>query len=276
MSACALTIAGSDSGGGAGVQADLRVFARLGVFGTSALTAITAQNLGGVSAVRGVEPTMVRAQIDAVLAGFPVAAVKTGMLWSAAIVREVAAALAAARLPLIVDPVMVATSGARLLDDDAVDAYRTLLAPIAALITPNLDEVAALSGAPIDPAADGERLAEAAATLGQRLGCPVLLKGGHLAGDPVDVLWRPAGVVAWRHPRVTGTNTHGTGCMLSAAVAAQLALGHELEVACERALAFVHDALVRARSIGGARLAGIEEASADPLPITRVLSSPRE
>jgi len=275
MSACALTIAGSDSGGGAGVQADLRVFHRLGVFGTSAVTAVTAQNLSGVTAVRGIEPEIVRAQIAAVRGGFPVGAVKTGMLWSAAIAREVAAALAAMRLPLVVDPVMVATSGARLLDDDAVDAYRSALAPVATLVTPNLDEAAVLSGTPIDPAADVDSLAEAAAALGRQLDCSILLKGGHLSGDPIDVLWQPSGLVAWRHPRVAGANTHGTGCMLSAAISAHLALGHELEAACERALAFVHDALVRARPIGAGRLAGIEEASADPRLISRVLSRPR-
>ena len=205
-----LSIAGSDSGGGAGIQADLRVFSRLGTFGTTALTAITAQNLGGVTDVAAVPASNVAAQIEAVLSGFPVRAVKTGMLWSAEIVRIVAAAGASGRVPYwVVDPVMVASSGARLLREDAVAAYRELLAPHATVVTPNLDEAAVLLEIEhIGP----EDMAEAARALTARLRCPVLLKGGHLEGDPVDVLVAGGELTSWKHPRLAGVNTHGTGC----------------------------------------------------------------
>lgn len=273
----ALTIAGSDSSGGAGIQADLRVFHRLGAFGTSAITAVTAQNLDGVTGVTGIAPDLVRAQISAVLEGFPVTAAKTGMLWSRDIVATVAEAIvarnarsddgsraeprAASPLAVVVDPVMVATSGARLLDEDAVDAYRTLLLPHAALATPNLDEAAVLLG---DDAITRDRLRAAADRLFERFGCPILLKGGHLHGDPIDVLCHADGLIGWRHPRVEGVNTHGSGCMLSAAIAAGLAAGDALQRACERGLAFVHDALARGcRPTPGIRLADVERARAD-------------
>ena len=195
----ALTVAGSDSGGGAGIQADLRTFACLGVFGTSAITAVTAQNLAGVRDVVAIPPASVRAEIEAVVEGFPLRAVKTGMLWSAAIVEEVAALVAAGALPApVVDPVMVATSGARLLEADAVAAYESLLFPRARVITPNLDEAALLLGDVI--AADG--LEAAARALADRYACPVLLKGGHAEGDPVDVLCLRAHIHVHRNERV--------------------------------------------------------------------------
>lgn len=257
MRPVALSIAGSDSGGGAGIQADLRVFHRLGAFGTTVVTAVTAQNLAGVSGVIGVDPAMVGKQIAAVTGGFEVRGIKTGMLWSAAIVREVAAALAAVDAPVIVDPVMVATSGARLLDAAAIEAYRQALLPRATLLTPNLDEAAVLLER--DTVA-GQAIVEVADALHARLGCAVLLKGGHLTGDPVDVFRDDSGRAVWRHSRVARVNTHGTGCMLSAAVAACLALGYELLPACERALAFVHDALARGAEGEGIVLADIEHA----------------
>jgi hydroxymethylpyrimidine/phosphomethylpyrimidine kinase len=161
-------------------------------------------------------------------------------------------------LPLVVDPVMVATSGARLLAEPAVAVYRQMLCPRATLVTPNLDEAAVLLGEDDIPP---ERLFDAASVLADRLGCAVLLKGGHLRGDPLDVLRHPGGTAAWRHPRIGQVDTHGSGCMLSAAVAAQLARGHELVTACEAALAFVHRALEHGRPVApGLRLADIEAA----------------
>ena len=264
----ALTIAGSDSGGGAGVQMDLRVFQRLGVFGTSALAALTAQNLEGVRDVRVVEEEHLRAQLAAVLEGFHVRAAKTGMLATAANVLAVAEAMEGARVPLVVDPVMVATSGARLLAEDAVDAYRQALLPRAALATPNLDEAAVLLEVE-HIAPDGLR--DAAHALFERLRCPVLLKGGHLPGAPLDLLRHAGGVAAWRHARIERVNTHGSGCLLSAAIAARLALGDELVAACETALAFAHDALARGVLLeGGARLADVEHATADVAALERV------
>ncbi len=252
----ALTVAGSDSGGGAGIQADLRTFARLGSFGTCAITAITAQNLSGVRDVSGVAPSTVRAQIEAVAQGFPVRGVKTGMLWSAAIVEEVAALVAAGTVPApVVDPVMVATSGARLLEPDAVAAYEASLFPRARLITPNLDEAALLLGAAIGA---GE-LEEAARALGARYGRPVLLKGGHADGDPVDVLYAGDRVIVHRNARIAEVNTHGSGCTLSAAIAAGLAHGRELEDACAAAIAFLQRALRTPAALEhGERVIGIE------------------
>ncbi|MCB1741433.1 MAG: bifunctional hydroxymethylpyrimidine kinase/phosphomethylpyrimidine kinase [Gammaproteobacteria bacterium] len=242
----ALSIAGSDSGGGAGIQADLRVFSRLGVFGTTVITAITAQNLDGVTDVAGLEADMVMHQIDAVVDGFSVAAVKTGMLWSSEIVERVAAAAHAGLLPrLVVDPVMVATSGARLLDDAAVSAYQSELLPAAELITPNLDEAAVLLG----HAVERDQMYACAERLATRLGCSVLLKGGHLQGDPIDVLYHEGQLREWRHARIDGVNTHGSGCTLSAAIAGYRAMGVELVEACDRGLAFLQSAFAAARPV---------------------------
>jgi hydroxymethylpyrimidine/phosphomethylpyrimidine kinase len=206
-----LSIAGSDSGGGAGIQADLRTLSRLEIFGTTAVTAVTAQNLTGVSEVHGVPVSHVRAQIEAVLTGFAVRAVKTGMLWSAEIVRAVAEARHSDRARYwIVDPVMVATSGARLLHDDAVEAYRRELLPGATLVTPNLDEAAVFLGVERLRRAD---MAEAARSLALRLGCAVLLKGGHLEGDPLDLLWADGEVTQWTHRRLGPVRAQGPGGM---------------------------------------------------------------
>lgn len=263
----ALSVAGSDSGGGAGIQADLRAFSRLGVFGTTAITAVTAQNLDGVRAVAGVPADVVEAQIAAVLEGFDVGALKTGMLWSAEIIERVARTVAARGIPAVVDPVMVATSGARLLREDAVAAYRDALAPACAVITPNLDEAAVLLERDGIGAAEVD---EAARALSRRLGCSVLLKGGHLSGDPVDVLWHDGQWTRWTHARVTGVDTHGSGCMLSAAIAAWLARGADLIAACERGLGFVHSALSTPLALaGGVRLAGIEHARGEDAPLQR-------
>jgi hydroxymethylpyrimidine/phosphomethylpyrimidine kinase len=218
----ALTIAGSDSGGGAGIQADLKTFLSLGVFGTSALTAITAQNTLGVSAVHPVPIDVVKGQIQAVLTDLPPAAIKIGMLATAELVLAVVEALADYAGPVVLDPVMVATSGDVLLSPDAVGALRDVLAPRCALITPNLPELQVLGGE---------------AFLAQTT-IPVLVKGGHGEGPEVlDTLHRPGEAPrSWRHLRVHTRNTHGTGCTLSAAIAARLALGDPLEDAVAFAL----------------------------------------
>jgi len=252
----ALTIAGSDSGGGAGIQADLRVFARMEVFGTSALTAVTAQNLEGVRAVVGLGAEAVTRQVRAVLEGFPVAAVKTGMLWDAETIAAVARLAAEPGFPpLVVDPVMVATSGDRLLREDAVAAYRELLLPRAALVTPNLPEAEVLLGR----ALDATQLEGEAAELSRGCRCPVLLKGGHLEGDPLDLLRVAGQSWRWMHPRISGVTPHGTGCMLSAAITGALALGAELPDACAAGIELVASALAHPIVLSsGQRLPGIE------------------
>jgi hydroxymethylpyrimidine/phosphomethylpyrimidine kinase len=253
----ALTIAGSDSGGGAGIQADLRAFSALGCYGTTAITAVTAQNLSGVDAVLGIEARLVEAQVRAVLSGFEVRATKTGMLWTADTVEAVAA-FAGELGSLVVDPVMVATSGDPLLQEDAVRAYRDTLLPRASLATPNLDEAATLLGVDAVPR---EEIESAARDLERQLGCPVLLKGGHLDGDPVDLLSQDGVIHRWQHPRVTMVNTHGSGCTLSAAITARLARGDRLVAACTAALDFLHRAFALPHLLSdGTRLAGIETA----------------
>lgn len=220
----ALTIAGSDSGGGAGVQADLKTFAAHGVFGTSVLTALTAQNTLGVRGVHVVPAAFVTEQLDAVLDDIAVHATKIGMLADAQVVAAVAAAVRRGGLgPVVLDPVMVATSGDRLLDPAAVAAVREDLLPVADLVTPNVPEAAVLLDA--EPATDLDVARAHARELFFRTGTAVLLKGGHLDGpESVDVLVGPAGETVLRRPRVDTTATHGTGCTLSAALAAQAAL----------------------------------------------------
>ena len=239
----ALTIAGSDSSGGAGVQADLKTFAALGVFGASAITAVTAQNTTGVRDVHGVPVSSVVAQVEAVLDDLDVRAVKTGMLGTAAVVHAVAAL--ADRLPhLVVDPVMVASSGARLLEQAAERAYVDALLPRTAVLTPNLHEAQVLLGATITTLAEQREAARALGELGPRA---VLVKGGHTvdgAGDDaVDVLWDGAQLLELRAPRVAGTNDHGTGCSLASAIAAGLAKGDGLVDAVAAAKAYVARAL---------------------------------
>lgn len=249
--AIALTIAGSDSSGGAGIQADLKTFSALGVYGASVITALTAQNTLGVTGVHAAPVDFVGQQIEAVLGDLAVGAVKTGMLANAGIVREVAAALAKRpALPLIVDPVMVATSGDRLLEPDAVDAYRQRLIPRAALITPNLAEAAALLDEPLalDLAA-AEHQARALLALGSG---GVLVKGGHrAAAEAVDVLALADG--SMHHiaaPWVETSNTHGTGCTLSAAIAALMATGMPLVEAVRGGKRYLTAALSAGRDLG--------------------------
>lgn len=246
----ALTIAGSDSGGGAGIQADLKTFEAHGVFGTSVVTAVTAQNTLGVSAVHAIPTDVVRAQIDAVAADLRPAAVKTGMLASAELIETVAAGLSSHALtPVVVDPVMVATSGDRLLAEDALSTLVDVLLPHATLVTPNLPEAAILVGRPVEGVDD---MAEVARAIGDVGPGAVLLKGGHLGdGDAVvDVLWSGGEVHLWEHPRLDTQHTHGTGCTLSSAIAARLARGDELLHAVAGALAYVHRAIEHAPGLG--------------------------
>jgi len=244
-----LTIAGSDSGGGAGIQADLKTFSALGCFGMTAITALTAQNTTGVRAIHGVPLEMLRDQIDAVVEDIGVDAVKIGMLHSPDIVRTVAEAIDRHGLQRVVlDPVMVATSGAVLIDNPAIAALIKDLFGRAVLVTPNLDEAALLVGRPLASEADMEAAAHELLAKGARA---VLLKGGHLAGEVVCDLLQVAGSAPhWmRAPRIATANTHGTGCTLSSAIAAYLALGYTLVDAVEAARTYVRGALATGASV---------------------------
>jgi hydroxymethylpyrimidine/phosphomethylpyrimidine kinase len=245
----ALTIAGSDSGGGAGIQADLKTFQRFGVFGTSVITAITAQNTHGVTAWTATTPALVTAQIDAVATDLRPAAVKSGMLGSRAVIEAVAAGLRRHALaPYVLDPVMAATSGDALATGDAPAAIAELLLPLAALVTPNLDEAEQLTGRAVR---DVDAMTAAARELVARGAGAALVKGGHLAsGDVADVLYHEGAVRVFRHPRIDSTSTHGTGCALSAAITAHLALGTALPDAVERSLALVQAAISSAPGLG--------------------------
>ncbi|WP_203713929.1 bifunctional hydroxymethylpyrimidine kinase/phosphomethylpyrimidine kinase [Asanoa siamensis] len=241
----ALTIAGSDSGGGAGIQADLKTFAALRVYGTSAITALTAQNTIGVRGVHATPTDFVVAQIDAVLDDLPVGAVKTGMLATAATVEAVAALAAAGRLPhLVVDPVMVSSSGDRLLEPSAEVAYRSLLFPHATVVTPNLREAEVLLGTPIRNRDDQHAAARALGDLGA---AAAVVKGGHPAGEAtgeaVDVVWDGKEAYELHGPWIDTPNNHGTGCSFAAATAAHLAQGDDLRTALEGAKAFVSRAV---------------------------------
>jgi len=248
--AVAMTIAGSDSGGGAGIQADLKTFAALGVFGTSAITALTAQNTQHVVGVQTVPPEFVVAQIDAVLDDLPVAAVKTGMLATAPILQAVAQLAAAGRLPrLVVDPVMVASSGDRLLDLDAERAYIELLMPHALVVTPNLREAEVLLGRRITTLAEQRAAAEELAVLGPEV---VVVKGGHgvsdTPGEAVDVAVHAGTVTELRSPRIATGNNHGSGCSFASAIAAGLAKGMSTMDAVRAAKDFVHRGVTGAAS----------------------------
>ncbi|WP_421955446.1 bifunctional hydroxymethylpyrimidine kinase/phosphomethylpyrimidine kinase [Polaromonas sp.] len=238
-----LSIAGSDSGGGAGIQADLKTFSALGCYGMTAITALTAQNTLGVRSIHGVPPQMLLDQIDAVVEDIGTDAVKIGMLHSPEIVHAVAEAIDRHALERVVlDPVMVATSGAVLIDNPAIAALVRELFGRAALVTPNLDEAALLVGRPLDSEQAMEIAARELLAKGARA---VLLKGGHLPGDVVsDLLITQGGVPHWmRAPRIHSANTHGTGCTLSSAIASHLALGLSLTEAVEAARVYVRGAL---------------------------------
>jgi len=259
--AVALTIAGSDSSGGAGIQADLKTFSALGVYGASVITALTAQNTTGVQGVSAVDAAFVTAQLDSVLSDLRVVAAKTGMLATAPIARAVAERLRAwPDIALVVDPVMVATSGDVLLADDAIAVYRSELLPRATLVTPNLPEAARLLDEPV--AATVEACIRQAKQLSAVGGCAALVKGGHGGGDEiVDVLCAGTEVTLFRHPRIDTPNTHGTGCTLSAAIAAYIAQGLDLRGAVAASV----DYLTKALSSGAARKIGAGHGPVDHL-----------
>jgi len=242
----ALTIAGSDSSGGAGIQADLKTFAALGVYGASAITALTAQNTKGVTGIHLVPPEFLRAQIDAVFSDLEIGAVKIGMVAQLSATDAIAEAFARwSPKRVVLDPVMVATSGDRLLAADAVEALRAKLIPLSTIITPNLPEAAALLN---EAVAASEAAIESQGRRLLALGCPaVLIKGGHGQGsESVDYLVQASGVLALPAPRMATKNTHGTGCSLSSAIAAELAKGVALETAVRNAKVFVSAAIASA------------------------------
>jgi hydroxymethylpyrimidine/phosphomethylpyrimidine kinase len=245
----ALTIAGSDSGGGAGIQADLKTFAALGVYGSSVITAVTAQNTLGVTAVHEIPTDIIAAQLDAVLGDIGADAAKTGMLSSAPIIATVAAAVRRYGLTrLVVDPVMVAKSGDRLLREDAVAALRAELLPLALVVTPNIPEAETLAGMAITTEEDRREAARRIAAFGPR---NVVVKGGHLEGEPVDLLYDGLSFVAIESgPRVDTPNTHGTGCTFASAITAGLARGYDVERAVREAKAYLTEALRASYSVG--------------------------
>ena len=244
----ALTIAGSDSSGGAGIQADIKTMTANGVFATCAVTALTAQNTTGVTDILESTPHFLAEQLDAVFTDIVPDAVKIGMVSSAELIAVIAEKLrqyGAERV--VVDPVMVATSGAKLLRDDAIQALTSQLLPLATVLTPNIPEAEILSGLTITDAAGMEA---AARTISQRYGCAVLCKGGHQINDADDLLWR-SGCGKWfRGKRIATPNTHGTGCTLSSAIAANLAKGYDLDQSVERAKAYISGALAAMLDLG--------------------------
>ncbi|HXN03921.1 MAG TPA: bifunctional hydroxymethylpyrimidine kinase/phosphomethylpyrimidine kinase [Candidatus Acidoferrum sp.] len=244
-----LTIAGSDSGAGAGIQADLKTFAALGVYGVSVITAITAQNTVGVRAVQEIDPGVITAQLDAVAEDFSIAALKTGMLSSAAIIEAVVAGLRRRALrPLVVDPVMIAKSGDRLLREDAVETLRRTLLPLAYVVTPNIPEAEVLAGLAIRTHADRVEAGRAIMGLGAHA---VVIKGGHSDDDPiVDLLVDRDGVHEFRAARIATGSTHGTGCTFSSAIAAGLGRGDDLATAVGEARAYLSSALAQAPGLG--------------------------
>ena len=244
----AMTIAGSDSGGGAGIQADLKTFAALGVYGTSTLTAITAQNTVGVTAVHEIPTDVITAQIDAVLSDIGADAVKTGMLSSGAIIECVVEALKNHGVQqLVVDPVMVAKSGDSLLREDAVETLRTRLLPLAAVVTPNIPEAEALTETKIVSGADVRRAAEAIVAMGAR---SVVVKGGHREGPATDLFYDGSDFREFTAPRIDTVNTHGTGCTFASAVAAGLARGMAVTDAVALAKDYVTEAIRTSFPIG--------------------------
>jgi hydroxymethylpyrimidine/phosphomethylpyrimidine kinase len=245
-----LIIAGSDSGGGAGIQADIKTVTMLGAFAATAITALTAQNTEGVHGVLPIDPAFIRRQMEVVLDDIGADAIKTGMLHDAAVIETVAAVLTerAPRTPLVLDPVMVAKGGAPLIQPNAIETLKRLLLPRAAVLTPNLPEAEILSGRAI---ADIAAMREAARAL-LDLGCgAVLLKGGHLDGDTVhDMLATPTGFTEWESARIATRHTHGTGCTLASAIAAGLAQGMAVVAAIERAREYVRRAIASAPGLG--------------------------
>ncbi len=244
----ALTIAGSDPSGGAGLQADLKTFHRFGVYGEAVVTLITVQNTRGVTRVSSLDPDLVTAQIQAVLEDIPPNAAKVGALGSRAVVEAVARAARDFPFPLVVDPVMISKHGARLIDEDATGALIEHLIPRTFLLTPNLDEAAALAGFPVADRNDMDRAAEKLMSLGATF---VLVKGGHLKGDPGDVLYLGGGVShEFITPRIKTRHTHGSGCTFAAAITAELAKRTPLPEAVQRAKVFITEAIRTAPELG--------------------------
>jgi hydroxymethylpyrimidine/phosphomethylpyrimidine kinase len=245
MTAVALTIAGSDSGGGAGIQADLKTFSALGVYGTSALTAITAQNTRGVTAIENLSPGIIRAQIDAVLSDIDVQAIKIGMVSTVETIETIAAALEYWDRKVVLDPVMVATSGDRLLHPEAIEALRQRLLPIAQVLTPNLPEAALLTGEPM--ATDEAQIARQAERLLALGPSAVLIKGGHATGEmSTDLVFDGVTMQRFSSPRLKTSHDHGTGCTLAAAIAAGLAKGADLRDAVAEAKDYLTAAMMAA------------------------------
>jgi hydroxymethylpyrimidine/phosphomethylpyrimidine kinase len=245
----ALTIAGSDSSGGAGIQADLKTFAAHGVFGMTAITAVTAQNTLGVTGVVALAPDFVAAQIDAVAVDIPPDATKIGMLANSGIIDATARAITRHSFAnVVLDTVMIAKSRARLLDEDAVAALRDRLLPLAVIVTPNVPEAEALTGVRIDSTEGQREAARQLVKLGARA---ALVKGGHLEGTTaLDMLWDGRAMTMLEAPRIDSKHTHGTGCTLSSAIAARLALGDDLVSACRAAKAYVTRAIAQAPQLG--------------------------
>ena len=244
----ALTIAGSDSSGGAGIQADLKTMLMNGVYGMSAITALTAQNTTGVRDIQEVPPEFLKEQIDAVFQDIPPDAVKIGMVSNIELIQTIGERLKFYHAShIVMDPVMVATSGSRLLKSNAVEAMEEELFPIAEMITPNIPEAETLLGKRIE---SEEEMVSAAETLSRKYGCAVLLKGGHAVNEANDFLFADGHGIWFRGKRIDNTNTHGTGCTLSSAIAANLAKGYELEEAVRRSKAYVSGALAAMLDLG--------------------------
>jgi hydroxymethylpyrimidine/phosphomethylpyrimidine kinase len=244
----ALSIAGSDPSGGAGIQADLKTFHQFGVYGEAAITLLTVQNTRTVSAVHSLEPALVAAQVEAVLADLPPHAAKTGALGNPAVVEAVASLAASFPFPLVVDPVMISKHGAPLIAEAARDALLRKLLPYATLVTPNLHEAAALTGLEV---ATPEAMREAAQRLHTATGASILIKGGHLEGIALDILLHADTFHQYPAERIDTIHTHGTGCTYSAAITAGLALGHPLPEAVARAKAFITEAIRTNPGLGG-------------------------
>lgn len=244
----ALSIAGSDSSGGAGIQADIKTMTVNGVYAMSAVTALTAQNTTGVQGIFEVPPEFLAQQLDCVFTDIPPDAVKIGMVSSAGLIQVIAEKLRQYKAAnIVVDPVMVSTSGARLISADAVGALKRLLLPLATVLTPNIPETEVLSGMTVKTAADMERAAKA---ISDAYGCAVLCKGGHQLNDANDLLYRSGEARWFNGKRIDNPNTHGTGCTLSSAIAANLAKGYGLDEAVERAKAYISQALGAMLNLG--------------------------
>ena len=244
----ALTIAGTDPSGGAGIQADIKTMTANGVFAMSAITALTAQNTTGVTDILEATPQFLGEELDAIFTDIFPDAVKIGMVSSSGLIAVIADKLRQyGAKHIVVDPVMVATSGAKLLRDDAIAVLEEQLLPLAAVLTPNIPEAEILSGMTIRNAADME---QAARTISERYGCAVLCKGGHQINDADDLLWRDGAGKWFRGRRINNPNTHGTGCTLSSAIASNLAKGYDLDASVERAKAYISGALAAMLDLG--------------------------